>query len=43
MSDLSTTDDLFFNRAGLDRARTETIVNDALQNADDGETGAETI
>jgi len=37
LSDLSTTDDLFFNRAGLDRARTETIVDDALQNADDGE------
>ena len=37
MSDLSTTDELFFNRSGLDRARTETIVDDALQNADDGE------
>ena len=37
LSDLSTTDDLFFNRAGLDRSRTEKIVNDALQKADDGE------
>lgn len=37
MSDLSTTDELFFNRAGLDRSRTEAIVDDALQNADDGE------
>ena len=37
MSDLSTTDELFFNRAGLDRSRTESIVDDALQNADDGE------
>ena len=37
VSDLSTTDELFFNRAGLDRSRTESIVNDALRNADDGE------
>ena len=37
MSDLSTTDQLFFERAGLDRARTESIVADALHGADDGE------
>jgi TldD protein len=37
LSDISTTDELFFNRAGLDRSRTETIVDDALRNADDGE------
>ena len=37
MSDLATTDTLFFNRAGLDRSRTEQIVDDALHNADDGE------
>jgi TldD protein len=30
-------DDLFFNRAGLDRARLDTIVGDALHGADDGE------
>jgi TldD protein len=37
VSDLSTTDELFFNRAGLDRAKTEGIVDDALRDADDGE------
>ncbi|WP_207478039.1 metalloprotease TldD [Arenibaculum pallidiluteum] len=37
MSNLAVTDDLFFNRAGLDRARVETIVADALNGADDGE------
>ena len=37
MSQLATTDDLFFNRAGLDRSRLETIVDDALKGADDGE------
>ena len=37
MSDLATTDDLFFTRAGLDRSRVEGIVGDALAGADDGE------
>ncbi|MEQ8195105.1 MAG: metalloprotease TldD [Rhodospirillales bacterium] len=37
MTDLAATDDLFFNQAGLDRERTQTIVDDALGKADDGE------
>ncbi|MGQ9367308.1 metalloprotease TldD [Azospirillum sp. ST 5-10] len=37
MSALAVTDDLFFNRAGLDRPRVEGIVADALGGADDGE------
>jgi TldD protein len=37
MADLRTTDQLFFERAGLDRAHTESIVADALHGADDGE------
>jgi len=37
MADLPITDQLFFERAGLDRARTETIVADALHGTDDGE------
>jgi TldD protein len=37
MDHLSTTDALFFGRAGLDRTRTEQIVADALHGADDGE------
>ena len=37
MSDLPTTDDIFFARAALDRGRVEGIVNDALKGADDGE------
>ncbi len=37
MADLRTTDQLFFERAGLDRGRIETIVDDALDGADDGE------
>ena len=37
MGHLDTTDDLFFNRAGLDRARVETVVDEALHGADDGE------
>jgi len=37
MSALNQTDDLFFVKAGLDRARLESIVNDALTGADDGE------
>ena len=37
MSDLARTDDLFFNRAGMDRTRIERIVGDALHGADDGE------
>ncbi|MFL7899742.1 metalloprotease TldD [Azospirillum argentinense] len=37
MSALAVTDDLFFNRAGLDRSRVEGVVADALRGADDGE------
>ena len=37
MSNLARTDDLFFNRAGLDRARVEAIAADALAGTDDGE------
>ena len=37
MSALAVTDDLFFNRAGMDRARVEGVVQDALHGADDGE------
>jgi TldD protein len=34
---MATADELFFNRAGLDRPRLEAIVDDALAGADDGE------
>lgn len=37
MSKLAETDDLFFNKAGLDKARTEAMVSESLQGADDGE------
>lgn len=37
MSDLARTDDLFFNRLGLDRARVERMTGEALKDADDGE------
>ncbi|MBX6322511.1 MAG: metalloprotease TldD [Rhodospirillaceae bacterium] len=37
MSSLALTDDLFFNRAGLDRARVERLTREALAGADDGE------
>ena len=37
MTDLTQTDDLFFNRGGLDRDRIESIAGDALSGADDGE------
>ena len=37
MSDIATTDDLFFNRTGMDRARVEKIVADSVHGADDGE------
>jgi TldD protein len=37
MSNLAITDDLFFTQAGLDRARVESIVADALAGGDDGE------
>ena len=37
MSNLAITDDLFFQRAGLDRARVERLVDDSLRGADDGE------
>ncbi|TSD84544.1 metalloprotease TldD [Mycobacterium sp. KBS0706] len=37
MSVLDQTDDLFFTQAGLDRARLERLVGEALQGADDGE------
>ena len=37
MADLAKTDELFFNRTGLDRGRVESIVADALDGTDDGE------
>ena len=37
MTNLALTDDLFFTRAGLDRGRVESRVNEALKGADDGE------
>ncbi len=37
MSQIAATDELFFNRAGLDRRSLETIVDEALAGADDGE------
>jgi len=37
MSHLTETEDLFFKRAGLDARRLESIVDDALNGADDGE------
>ncbi len=37
MTDLVHTDELFFTRAGMDRPRIQTIVDDALDGADDGE------
>lgn len=37
MTGLSTTDGLFFGKAGLDRVRVEGLVDDALSGADDGE------
>ena len=37
MTDIAATDDIFFTQAGLDRRRTETIVEEALAKADDGE------
>ena len=37
MSDISNTDELFFNRTGMDRGRIETVVSDAVDGADDGE------
>src|SRR5258708_36619322 len=37
MSSSRRTDELFFNQAGLDRARVEAIVGDALKGTDDGE------
>ena len=37
MTDLAATDDLFFNRAGLDRGGVEAIVEGSLAGADDGE------
>jgi TldD protein len=37
MTDLTRTDDLFFTRTGMDRARVEGIVGEALLGMDDGE------
>ncbi|MCP5371106.1 MAG: metalloprotease TldD [Hyphomicrobiales bacterium] len=37
MTDLAATDDLFFNRTGMDRARVEGLTGDALTGTDDGE------
>jgi TldD protein len=37
MSHMAATDEIFFNRAGLDRPRLESLVDQALAEADDGE------
>ena len=37
MTDIATTDDLFFARTGMDQSRVAGTVSDALNNADDGE------
>src|SRR5258708_31856974 len=37
MSELSRTDEIFYTRAGLERATVERLVDDALGGADDGE------
>ena len=37
MTDFAATDDLFFTRAGLDREHVQSLVDDALDGADDGE------
>ena len=37
MTDLTTTDELFFTKSGLDRSRVENLTSDALDGADDGE------
>jgi len=37
VTDISTTDDIFFNRSELDRTRVENIIKDSLHGADDGE------
>ena len=37
MTDIAKTEDLFFNRAGLDKSRVEGIIGESLRNADDGE------
>ena len=37
MTDIAKTEDLFFNRAGLDKSRVEGIIGEALGKADDGE------
>ena len=37
MTHLADTDELFYARAGLDRTRLETLVNNAMSGADDGE------
>jgi len=37
MTALATTEDLFFNRAGLDRARLDDLIGQGLRGADDGE------
>ncbi|MEC7202742.1 MAG: metalloprotease TldD [Pseudomonadota bacterium] len=37
MTDLTTTDELFFTKTGLDRSRVEDLTTDALDGADDGE------
>ena len=36
MSEFEVTDDLFFTRAGLDKARTQRIVEDALAERQEG-------
>ena len=37
VTDIATTDDLFYGRTGLDPNRVQALVDDALEGADDGE------
>ena len=37
MSDIAAAEELFFTRTGLDQARVDRVVGDALNGADDGE------
>jgi len=37
MADTTHAEQLFFTQAGLDKSRVQTIVDDALNSADDGE------
>ena len=37
MSDINSTDELFFERTDMDRGRIESLVSESLDGADDGE------